>query len=132
MGTRAAPTPDQVEAIRSGYAAGRSTYQLAADLGRSGSWVRAVMRQEGIARRRPGEQPGRRASVVGYDAQHWRVEQLYGTPKECWICGTTEDRRYEWANLTGNYNDPDDFSRMCVPCHRTYDAARRKAQTDGT
>jgi hypothetical protein len=35
--------------------------------------------------------------------------------------------RYEWANLTGSYGDPGDYERMCVTCHRRFDAARRKA-----
>jgi hypothetical protein len=33
----------------------------------------------------------------------------------------------EWANLTGNYADIDDYERMCVLCHRNFDAARRRA-----
>jgi hypothetical protein len=128
MATRAKATPEQADRVREGYLAGLSSYRLGEELGRSNSWVLSVLRQLDVPRRRTGEQPGRREPVVGYDAHHWRVEQVYGKPQECWKCGTTEDRRYEWANLTGHYEDVQDYARMCVPCHRNYDFARRKNQ----
>lgn len=30
--------------------------------------------------------------------------------------------------MTGNYGDVWDYIRLCVPCHRAYDAGRRRAQ----
>jgi hypothetical protein len=38
--------------------------------------------------------------------------------------------RYEWANLTGDYEDVRDFASMCVRCHRRYDAARASMEPD--
>ena len=35
------------------------------------------------------------------------------------------ETRFEWANLTGSYEDIDDYARMCCSCHRSYDAERR-------
>lgn len=64
---------------------------------------------------------------AGYKALHLRVYARRGAPSSCSVCGTTEASRYEWANLTGNYQDVNDYQRMCVTCHRQFDAARRRA-----
>ena len=41
-------------------------------------------------------------------------------------CGTTDPAlTYDWANLTGDYPNPDGYERMCRSCHRRYDNARR-------
>ena len=66
-----------------------------------------------------------RGDEAGYQALHLRVEAARGKPHECSKCGSTEGRM-EWANLTGNYADVDDYARMCVSCHRNFDAARRR------
>jgi hypothetical protein len=55
-------------------------------------------------------------------AKHnWVVRRL-GRPKKCEHCGTTEDRMYHWANISGEYKrDLSDWKRLCVPCHKRYD-----------
>ncbi len=61
-----------------------------------------------------------------YAAFHIRVSQTRGKPKHCERCGKTDPEiRYEWANLTGQYSDITDYERMCVSCHRRFDAARQ-------
>lgn len=60
-----------------------------------------------------------------YAAFHHRVENKRGKPHYCSVCGTMERKRYEWANLTGRYDDILDYARMCVSCHRLYDKKRR-------
>lgn len=41
---------------------------------------------------------------------------------QCEICGTTDaDKSYDWANLTGKYDDPSDYKRMCRSCHAKQD-----------
>ena len=63
---------------------------------------------------------------AGYVAFHQRLGRLRGKPQHCERCGTTDpDKQYEWANLTGRYEDPADYQRMCKSCHRSYDMARR-------
>jgi hypothetical protein len=70
-----------------------------------------------------------RGSRAKYQALHLRVDTARGKPTECEWCGQNDPlRRYEWANLTGHYDDVNDFARLCVYCHRQYDASRR-AQT---
>lgn len=40
--------------------------------------------------------------------------------------------QFHWANLTGDYADVNDYARMCVPCHRRFDAERRKVTGQNT
>lgn len=60
---------------------------------------------------------------IGYVGQHGRVRRKYGTPKCCAHCGLEDpDRWYDWAyDNIGDRNDPDNYIRLCRPCHRTYD-----------
>jgi len=40
----------------------------------------------------------------------------------CEVCGAKDQNRsYDWANLTGKYDDPSDYKRMCRSCHWKYD-----------
>jgi DNA-binding XRE family transcriptional regulator len=64
---------------------------------------------------------------VSYYAAHERVAKRRGLPKKCEICGTTDRSKvYQWANLTGHYDDPEDYKRMCQSCHASFDANRRE------
>lgn len=57
-----------------------------------------------------------------YSSMHERVYNLKGKPCYCEVCGTTDPNiRYEWANVSGDYNDVDGYKRMCVSCHRKFD-----------
>jgi hypothetical protein len=63
---------------------------------------------------------------AGYQALHLRVDSERGKPMRCDWCESQGDNRYEWANLTGDYTNVWDYVRLCLSCHRTYDAKRRK------
>ncbi len=56
-----------------------------------------------------------------YGAYHHKVRRLRGTPSLCEICGTTHAKKFEWANLTGHYDDINDYKRMCTSCHSRFD-----------
>lgn len=57
-----------------------------------------------------------------YKAFHYRMNALKGKPIVCEVCGTTNPQKtYDWANLTGRYDDPNDYKRMCRSCHWKYD-----------
>src|ERR1700735_2190867 len=64
---------------------------------------------------------------AGYKAKHYRVSHVRGRASSC-VWGCTETKRFEWANLTGDYEDPDDYAAMCISCHRRYDDARRSME----
>ncbi len=44
----------------------------------------------------------------------------------------TADPRVEAVALTGDYANTADYARMCVPCHRKFDAARRRLTGERT
>lgn len=56
-----------------------------------------------------------------YGAYHYKVRKLRGTPSKCEVCNTTTAKKFEWANLTGNYPDIMDYKRMCTKCHAQFD-----------
>lgn len=63
---------------------------------------------------------------AGYSAGHLRKTKLHGQPKKCEVCETDDPKkRYEWASMTGNYTDPDDYKRMCKSCHSKHDKKER-------
>ncbi len=75
---------------------------------------------------------------AGYGALHdWLVIRL-GKPKICDECGTTKAKKFEWANISGEYKrDITDWKRLCKSCHMIFDNAgnkiwesRRKNGTD--
>lgn len=61
---------------------------------------------------------------ITYFGQHRRVEAVRGKPRLCEDCGLKDpDTRYDWAfNNTGSRSNPDDYLRLCGPCHRKLDA----------
>lgn len=79
----------------------------------------------GIERRPPAHlAPGNFKSdnKVTYGTFHMRVRKQRGTPQKCEVCGRTDpEATYDWANLTGNYVDVNDYKRMCRSCHLLYD-----------
>lgn len=116
------------------YQSGMTKAEVAAILNTSVKVVANRLRDAGVKCRRAVKRDQRgaknaswRGNDATYAAFHHRVEAVRGTPCRCEHCGTTDAPRYEWANLTGHYADVNDFARLCVPCHRRYDAARRKA-----
>jgi hypothetical protein len=57
--------------------------------------------------------------AVGYSGLHVWIRKQRGTPSVCEECGDTNAKRYEWANISGDYlRDISDFRRLCVSCHR--------------
>lgn len=70
-----------------------------------------------------GEQNGIWAGdKVKYSALHDWVSRHKGKPRLCEECGTTEAKKYEWANISGLYRrELEDWKRLCVSCHRKAD-----------
>lgn len=70
--------------------------------------------------------PNWKGSEAGIDAMHTRLHRRRGKAFGCTRCGTKDRRkRYDWANLTGNYADPSDYASMCRKCHIAFDSERR-------
>ncbi|GFM29236.1 hypothetical protein [Novosphingobium sp. PY1] len=122
-----------VDRVRTLYLSGLSQKEVSAEMGIGFKVVQRVMINHGIPRRAQAKRnqigPANTAwkgDQAQYQALHLRVATLRGKPSNCEQCGTKTASRYEWANLTGNYHDVNDYRRMCVPCHRTYDNQRKR------
>lgn len=60
-----------------------------------------------------------------YTSIHSWVSRWKGRPKKCEKCGTTDKKRYEWANISGEYKrDLNDYIRLCKSCHTKLDINR--------
>ena len=67
-----------------------------------------------------------KGSDVGYSGAHRRLDALHGKPKSCVECGTKDKRKsYDWANLSGKFDDPKDYKRLCRSCHSKLDRKER-------
>lgn len=58
-----------------------------------------------------------------YNSVHMWVHRHYGKAAKCEICGATNpDKRYEWANVSGEYRrERSDFRELCQSCHKKHD-----------
>ena len=65
--------------------------------------------------------PRWRGDAAGYTACHDHVRRVRGTPSVCAMCDTTTAKCYNWANLTRNYRDVNDYIRLCRSCHSRMD-----------
>lgn len=65
-----------------------------------------------------------RGEKASYKALHLRIGNERGKPSGCEHCGTTEEgKSYDWANLSGDYANTNDYVRLCRSCHRKMDKA---------
>lgn len=73
-----------------------------------------------------------REGKMTYGGYHARVRSVRGCPKRCEVCATEEpSKRYEWANLTGDYSNIWDYKRMCRSCHHKHDRMWTHLYKDG-
>lgn len=120
---------DLVKQVTELYAGGQTQDEIAVALGLTQRVIWRLMERNGIARRVAAkrDQYGPKnhmwkGEAASYKAFHQRLERLRGQPKNCACCGTSDpSRAYDWANLTGRLENPDDYMRMCRSCHWKYD-----------
>lgn len=116
------------------YNSGMTLSEVSTVMSISTKAAMTILRRSGVATRRatPRNQTGQansrwKGSEASYSAFHFRVESEYGKPKNCDECGeSSESKTYDWANLSGEYDNIKDYKRMCRSCHRKYDNGRRK------
>lgn len=57
-----------------------------------------------------------------YSAVHHWIKKEYGKAYRCDNACDNKTKRYEWANLSGEYlRELSDWKMLCVPCHRAMD-----------
>ena len=117
--------------IRKLYTACLTQQEIADLLKTSQKVVWGFMKRHGIQARVAAKRDQRgernsswRGSDACYTAMHSRLYRSLGRPRKCAVCGACGvGRVYDWANMTGQYDDPDDYVRMCRSCHRKNDKA---------
>ena len=113
------------------YGEGLTQRQIAKQVGMSCYGISYRLKTAGIQARSNPFQPNTehlnwKGNGAGYSAFHKRIHRKLGQPRYCEQCGLSDTRRvYHWANLSGKYDEPSDYQRMCVSCHRKYDNARK-------
>lgn len=125
--------PELVADVGDLYSTGMTIDAVAAKVGSTRKVVSRLMSRHGIpAQRAVPRNTGAERNVhwkgdeAGYQALHLRVSKARGKPSVCESCGKDDPQaKYEWSNRTGNYQDTADYWRLCVPCHQSFDAARR-------
>ena len=87
------------------------------------NWEDALAKAHATAHDRSGENaPNWKGDDVGYSGLHIWVRKTLGTDQKCSVCGCEGKRKYEWANVSGEYRrDTSDWMRVCVSCHRKHD-----------
>jgi phage shock protein A len=126
--------PLDAELLRKEYESGMTQPEIAAKYNVGRSRIALAMKKNGIQPRKHGKRlkhgadnPNYRGDDVCYGTLHERVRNARGKPKYCHFCGEDDpSRRYDWANLTGDYHDIYDYFRACRHCHQIYDLKRRK------
>lgn len=100
--------------------------ELAARMGRTKQFICRQAKALGLTNQHPVEKEWlRKDGSNPYARDHARVRARRGRPCKCEVCGTDNPRKhYDWANLTGEYDNPADYKRMCKSCHKQYDKNR--------
>lgn len=129
----ATPIPDKKVLIDL-YNSGKTQKEVGLELGVSQKVIFSWFRKLNIISRIPvkrnqigSNNSSWKGNDATYAAFHKRVESVRGKPMICMACGTQESNRFEWCNLTGKYEDTNDYMRMCCSCHRKYDKNRKNS-----
>lgn len=90
---------------------------------------RSTLFREGPEHRLGGDKhPLWKGDKASYTAKHIWIRTHAGTPSLCEDCGTTQAKKFEWANISKQYKrELTDWKRLCVQCHRKYDGHSAKA-----
>lgn len=119
---------ETVAAVARLYAENHTQAEVAEKAGLTQKVVWNIMRRNGIAARTAAkrDQWGDKnhqwkAEDASKDALHRRLYSRFGKPCKCSACGTEDSKHYDYANLTGRYEDLDDYAPMCRSCHWKYD-----------
>jgi len=116
--------PDQVSRVREMYEFGMTQEEIAAATGTTQKVIWNLMRRHSIKarvaakRNQWGERNHSwRGDRASYKAFHQRLYKKYGNPQRCDECGKTSPGHYDWANISGRFEDMADYKRLCRSCH---------------
>jgi hypothetical protein len=119
---------DMVAHVERLYADGLTQGEIAKAIGTTQKVIWRLMKRHGIDARVAAKRnqfgsanhmwKGDDASKYAF---HRRLYSRHGKPSKCSACGTTGAEHYDYANLSGRYEDMDDYAPMCRSCHWKYD-----------
>lgn len=69
--------------------------------------------------------------MITYGGAHLRVRSVRGAPDLCEY-DRSHTGPFEWASLSGDYEDTDDYVSLCISCHRKLDAGAPKRKIRST
>lgn len=128
-------TPLDSDEIRKMYNSGMSQTEIADALGTTQKVIWRHMKNHNIPARKAAKRNQSlsdnhmwKGEHATYGAKHMRVYHSLGRAADygCCICGRKDTlARYDWANLSGNYDDINDYAPMCRSCHKKYDNSRK-------
>ena len=127
-----------LERAKNLYESGMTQREVADKLGITQKVIWMRFKEEGykcrIAKKRNQfgkNNPNWKGNKADYKALHRRVEEIRGKPNKCEDCKTTKAKRYEWANISGKFDDMDDYKRLCKKCHHKLDKEEFKRDGKG-
>lgn len=111
------------------YSSGMSQEECAIELNVTQKVIYNAMKRLGIKARKAAKRNQTGDKNTGWKgknatklSKHKRLYRAFGQPSKCDVCGTSDtSQSYDWANLTGDYDSPADYKRMCRSCHWKYD-----------
>lgn len=120
---------NRYKTLQEDYESGATIRELATKYGVSYRAVWQAMEKRGIERRSKAvrDQTGERnpnwlGDKASYFGMHKRLRKIKGKPSHCENCGITDPhKKYQWANISGNFGDMDDYKRLCISCHAKFD-----------
>lgn len=128
----AKPAPPKEDLERLYYKDNKTQTEIAVVYGVTQKMVFGWFRRLGIKSRVAAKRNQRgqnnsswKGDKATYAAYHYRVKSSRGKADHCEVCGRSDNQvKYDWANLSGRYDDIDDYMMMCRPCHFKRDGHR--------
>lgn len=125
--------------VRMLYESGKTQMEIAEHFGTTQKVVWRFMWHNGIKARTAQKRnqfaennDSWRGDEAGYQALHARLYRTKGQPNRCEWCGEcSPNKTYDWANLSGNYADIDDYVRLCRSCHWKLDKKHKNFKGGG-
>jgi len=119
---------EMVDKVRALYEGGMTQEEVGKEIGVSQKVIWKLMLRSGLKARVAAKrnQSGSANSYwkgdnANYQALHRRLYVRFGKPSKCARCGTETAKHYDYANLSGQYHDINDYMPMCRSCHWKFD-----------
>lgn len=84
--------------------------------------IKGISNNTGRTHFKKGSVPWNDIGSENYSAIHKWLERNKEKKYSCQLCNDTKAKKYEFANLSGNYmRDQEDYLELCTSCHARFD-----------